>query len=220
MGMEASDLVNAFDNVTADDVRPYQYPHDKELEQVGVRGIYLNNYLRWDTKAQHEAMIRQYEYETAEQTRTFDTYNDVDCFNYSDVHDYIKYIKHGYGKATDHACREIRLRRMTREQGIEYVREYQSIPPRNLDLFCEWLGISENAFYFLTDLHRPKHLWHRDKDWNWQLLADMLTIAANEPNINAARLSLKEQWMDFALTPKKQSTDPKDQYILIGKGVA
>lgn len=32
----------------------FMYPDDKELEQVGVRGIYLNNYIRWDSKAQHE----------------------------------------------------------------------------------------------------------------------------------------------------------------------
>ena len=67
-------------------------------------------------------MISKYGYETAAQTRTFDTYNDVDCWNYSDVHDYIKFIKHGYGKVLDHACREIRLRRMTRKQGIELSR--------------------------------------------------------------------------------------------------
>ena len=43
-------------------------------------------------------------------TRTFDTYNDVDCCNYSDVYDYVKkFMKHGYGKA--HAAS---LCRMTR----------------------------------------------------------------------------------------------------------
>ena len=55
-----------------------EYPDNQELEKVGVRGIYLNNYIRWDSRLQHEEMIK-YGYETAHQTRTFDTYNDVDC---------------------------------------------------------------------------------------------------------------------------------------------
>lgn len=135
MGFEAEDLVDDFDNVTENDVIPFLYPDNRELEQVGVRGIYLNNYIRWDSRAQHEQMIREYGYETALQTRTFDTYNDVDCWNYSDVHDYIKWVKNGYGKVVDHACREIRLRRMTREEGIELVRQYQAREPQNLPLF-------------------------------------------------------------------------------------
>ena len=57
-----------------------EYPDNQELEKVGVRGIYLNNYIRWDSRLQHEEMIK-IRIETAQQTRTFDTYNDVDCWN-------------------------------------------------------------------------------------------------------------------------------------------
>lgn len=91
-------------------------------------------------------MIKLYDYETHTQTRTFDNYNDVDCWNYSDVHDFIKFVKYGYGKVTDHACREIRLRRMTREQGIALVEKYQYKEPQNLNLFCNGLESLETAF--------------------------------------------------------------------------
>ena len=99
MGFEAEDLVNEFDNIEESDVMPFRYPENQELEQVGVRGIYLNNYIRWDSRSQHELMIQNHGYETALQTRTFDTYNDIDCWNYSDVHDYIKWLKHGREKS-------------------------------------------------------------------------------------------------------------------------
>ena len=46
---------------------------------------------------------------------------DVHCFHSAGIHDYLKFLKVGYGKITDHACREIRLRRMTREEGIDLV---------------------------------------------------------------------------------------------------
>ena len=114
-------------------------------------------------------MIQEYGYETAPQTRTFDTYNDIDCWNYSDVHDYIKWLKHGYGKVTDHACREIRLRRMTREQGIALVQKYQTREPQHLQLFLEWLGITENAFYYIVDQHRNPRFWERDENWDWSM---------------------------------------------------
>jgi N-acetyl sugar amidotransferase len=219
MGYEAEDLIDDFDNITEQDIVPYRYPDNRELERVGVRGIYLNNYIRWDSRAQHEQMIREYDYETAPQTRTFDTYNDVDCWNYSDVHDYIKFVKYGYGKVLDHACREIRLRRMTRQQGIELVRQYTHQPPRNLQLFLDWLGITENAFHYIIDQHRNPNIWCRNDDWEWEMKRDRQEHLIQFGDADVA-LVLKETYSDFTLTPEKSSTDKKREYILIGKGVA
>lgn len=219
MGYEAEDLINEFDGITNQDITQFTYPDDKEIERVGVRGIYLNNYMRWDSRAQHEKMIEMYDYETHEQTRTFDTYNDVDCFNYSDVHDYIKFIKHGYGKVTDHVCREIRLKRMTREQGIDLVKKYADIAPKNLRLFLEWIGMTENGFNYIIDQHRDKKMWKRDEDWNWKMLMDVFLFNEEEETIEKVRLPILENYSEFKITEESYSEDDKDIYILIGKGV-
>ena len=50
MGFEAEDLVDEFDGINKEDIVQFVYPDDKEIESVGVRGIYLNNYIRWDSK--------------------------------------------------------------------------------------------------------------------------------------------------------------------------
>jgi N-acetyl sugar amidotransferase len=217
MGYEAEDLVDDFDGISEEDIVQFKYPDDKELERVGVRGIYLNNYIRWDSKAQHEKMISAFGYKTEKQTRTFDTYNDVDCFNYSDVHDYIKFIKHGYSKVTDHASREIRLRRMTREQGMELVKQYSAIAPQHLSLFLSWLGITENSFHYIIDQHRNPTLWERNDDWNWVLKKNIFELQEKADDTTAA-LSLVEGFTPFVLTGKGKSTDHEGCYILIGKG--
>jgi len=216
MGFEAEDLVDEFDGITKTDIVPYIYPDDKELERVGVRGIYLNNYIRWDTKAQHEEMIRLYKYESYPQTRTFDTYNDVDCFNYSDVHDYIKYVKHGYGKVTDHASREIRLRRMSREEGIQVAHHYTNIEPKNLELFLQWIGMTENSFHYIIDQHRNKEIWHRNENWEWTMNQPMIPeMKAGDEQV---ALNHVEPICEFKLTPLRKPELKEDSYILIGKG--
>jgi len=217
MGYEAEDLIDDFDNIKEADIMPYRYPDNRELEQVGVRGIYLNNYIRWDSRSQHEHMIRAYGYETAPQTRTFDTYNDVDCWNYSDGHDYIKWLKHGYGKVVDQACREIRLRHLTRAEGISLVEQYIAQPPKNLSLFLDWLGVTENAFHYIIDQHRNPNLWERDERWEWQPRHNLIEAMLATGEANQA-LSPWRPFTDFELTPIGNSTDPSSQYILIGKG--
>jgi N-acetyl sugar amidotransferase len=215
MGLEAEDLIDEFDGVSESDIVQYKYPDDKELERIGVRGIFLNNYIRWDTKKQHEEMIRLYDYKTLAQTRTFDAYNDVDCFNYSDVHDYIKYLKFGYGKATDHASREIRLRRITREQGIDLVKEYSSNEPKNLELFLEWIGMTKNSFQFIIDQHRNKALWKRNDNWEWELMENMVPGFADKKLCERERLKLVENDIHFMISDKPVLSQ---KYILVGKG--
>ena len=218
MGYEAEDLIDDFDGITEEDIVQYKYPDDKEIERVGVRGIYLNNYIRWDSKAQHELMIEKFEYETNLQTRTFDTYNDVDCFNYSHVHDYIKFLKHAYGKVTDHASREIRLRRMTREQGIEMIKKYTNLQPKNLKLFLDWIGMTENGFHFIIDQHRNKKIWKRNENWDWELKVPILPDNSESDMIEKNRLVQTEKFSDFKITPNKRPEYLDHQYILIGKG--
>lgn len=217
MGLEAEDLVGDFDEITERDIVQYRYPDNRELERVGVRGIYLNNYIRWDSRTQHEQMIGRFAYETAPQTGTFDAYHDVDCWNYSDVHDYIKYIKHGYGKATDHACREIRLRRMTRDEGIALARTYAMRAPRNLEKFLAWIGMTENAFHYIIDQHRNPVFWRRDGNWEWQPAFDLLdnVARAGDP---AQALATVSPHQGYILTSAGHSPDPQDEYILVGKG--
>ncbi len=218
MGYEAEDFIDEFDGIKEEDIVQYKYPDDKEIERIGVRGIYLNNYVRWDTKAQHEKMIDMYGYESYPQTRTFDTYNDVDCFNYSDVHDYIKYAKHGYGKVTDHVCREIRLRRMTREDGISLIKKYSERPPKNLPLFLSWIGMTQNSFHFIIDQHRGKRIWKRNDNWDWEKKISMLSAGTSESEIENARLPLIEQECEFKVTALKKPYYKEDKYIIIGKG--
>lgn len=167
MGREADDLLTLFDTLTEDDIWQYRYPGDDDLDAVGVRGIYLGNFVRWDPKAQHEAMMARHAYGTAPFARTFDCYDHVDSYVYMDIHDQLKLYKHGYSRVTDHACREIRHGRLTREQGLALVRRHEQAPLQHLDLFCHWLGVDARALQFILDQHRSPDHWQQPEPGRW-----------------------------------------------------
>lgn len=217
MGYEAEDLVSDREGVSEFDVLPFVYPHDREIEKSGVRGIYLGNYIRWDSKAQHEKMIADYGYETALQQRTFDTYNDVDCQHYAGIHDYIKFLKWGYGKVTDHSSREIRLKRLTREEGIARVRKYQDIIPKDLPLLLQWLDMSAREFYDQINLHRDKAIWKRRKNGDWDLL-DSVTKHEHDEGVNRSRLAITSSDCEFQLSTSRDPEANEREYVLLHKG--
>ncbi len=163
MGFEADDLIEITNNLTENDIWQYRYPDDNLLNSIGVRGIYLSNFFRWDSKSQHELMIKKYKYKSSKFSRTFENYDHTDCFNYMDLHDYLKLCKHGYSKVTDHACREIRYNRLTRCQGLNLVKRYELVPPQFLDLFSDWLNINLESFNFIFNQFRNKKYWIEDK---------------------------------------------------------
>ncbi|MBT4445670.1 N-acetyl sugar amidotransferase [archaeon] len=216
MGFEAEDMVSESMGLTIRDLAQYIYPHDKEIEKVGVRGIYLNNFIRWDTKAQHEKMIKLYDFETNDQLRTFDRYNDIDCFHYSDIHDYIKFLKYGYSKVLDHACREIRLKRLTREEGIELVRKYSLKAPQTMKIFSDWLNITEKGFHYFVDKYRNSEIWMKNDSQRWVLKDSILNHAADE-GVNSVRLE-KIDDCEFELTDHKTKDNSTSKYTLIGRG--
>ncbi len=216
MRLEAEDLLALDNELLGEDLEQFMYPNDKEIETVGVRGIYLNNYVRWDSKAQHEEMINKYGYETMMQQRTFDTYNDVDSFHYSGIHDEIKQIKYGYGRVTDHACREIRLRRMTREEGIALVEKYECVNPRDINFFLEWSGLSRNEYEQLIHKHRSNYIWQEMSNGHYQL-SDSVVLHKNDLGVDDVRLEKVEE-CDFQVTKTRDPNPIEDKYILVGRG--
>lgn len=208
-GYEADDLLSVFDTLREEDIWQYRYPEDSDIKRVGVRGIYLGNYVRWDPKAQHEQMIASHAYTTAEFSRTFDTYDHVDCYNYMDLHDLLKLAKNGYSKVTDHACREIRHGRITREQGLSLVQKYQNQPVKYGKKFTEWLGLDIQALCFLINQHRDPLVWGQVPSSFWNKFFSENPII----NVHDADSTKIRFLINGAL-----SRDEETAYVTVGKG--
>jgi N-acetyl sugar amidotransferase len=210
MGYEADDLLSLFDTLREEDIWQYRYPDDYDLNAIGVRGIYLGNYVRWDPKLQHEQMIKEKEYSTIKFLRTFDCYDYVDCFNYMNYHDQLKLYKHGYSKVTDHACREIRHGRLTRDEGLTLVRRYELVRPEYMNLFCDWLGVTPLSMKFLLNLHRNPKYWIETKFGEWQFNGHSIK------NIFSASEATSSNLEFIANTDMPE--DNENRYIVFGKG--
>jgi hypothetical protein len=59
------------------------------------------------------------------------------------VHDYTKFLKRGFGRATDHASQDVRAGILTREQGFEMIKKYDSKRPDVMDDYLEITGLNE-----------------------------------------------------------------------------
>ena len=213
--MDADSFIGPEEGISGKDLQAFTYPSDVELEQVRMRGIYLGNYVRWDAQRQTEDMIRKYGYETREQERTFNRYETICDRNNAGVHDYVKFLKYGFGKATDHACRDIRLGRMTREQGIELVRRYDAVKPRSLELFLDWVNMTEEEFMVCVDRFRDHRAWEQSLDGTWTQ-KDSIIQHIHDEGVDMVRLTVDDP-REYVQTPLLEPEDDSYGYIMLGR---
>jgi hypothetical protein len=205
-GFEPEDLLDESDcPLTPYDLAPFFYPSDEEIEDVGVRGIYLSNYISWNARAQTEFVIDELGFETAqERERTFNIYDKLDDVHANGLHDYLKYLKFGYGRATDDASTEIRHGRMTREHGIEMVATYDHVRPSDTDIFLEATGMTEGEILEMIEPMRDPRIWEKDADGDWRT-KDSIANHVNDEGVDAVRLPLKDNVRPFIRTLERTS---------------
>lgn len=158
-------------------------------------------------------MIKKYNYETAAQTRTFNTYEDVHCFLSADLHDYIKYLKFGYSKVYDHASREIRLKRFSRDYAIKMIKKYSNKVPKRVKLFCSWLGISEFQFKKSIEKFRNKSIWKKKTT-----LLQKFYLIKNNKDKYSKFVSFKTKGKKTYILNQPNLWDKENKFILMGRG--
>ena len=123
LGLRLSDIVG-LEGIVEKELLTYTYPTDEELKDVGVTGLFLGYYFPWDGIS--NALLAQ-----ANGLTCYSGIIEGSMVNYENldnhqtgIHDYFKYLKFGFGRATDLACMHIRRGRISREQGMKIVNKH------------------------------------------------------------------------------------------------
>jgi hypothetical protein len=166
LGMRVTDLIG-MEGIEAKHLIPYTYPSDEELARVGVTGLFLGHYISWDGLS--NTLIAQ-----ANGFHTYDKVVEGSMVNYENldnhqtgIHDYFKFLKFGFGRATDLACMHIRRGRLTRQDGLEAVKRLDGTFPweylgKSLEEVLRPLDITVDEFIRLCDKFTNKKIFKRD----------------------------------------------------------
>jgi N-acetyl sugar amidotransferase len=166
LGMRITDLIG-MEGIEAKDLISYTYPSDEDLVRVGVTGLFLGHYIPWDGLS--NALIAQ-----ANGFHAYDKVVEGSMVSYENldnhqtgIHDYFKFLKFGFGRATDLACMHIRRGRLTRQDGLEAVKRLDGIFPwkylgKPLEEILRPLDIAQDEFIRLCDKFTNKKIFRRD----------------------------------------------------------
>jgi N-acetyl sugar amidotransferase len=166
LGLRVSDLFSTY-GIAPKHLLPYQYPSDEELQRVGVTGLFLGHYIPWDGLS--NALISQ-----ANGFTTSDRAVEGSMVNYENldnhqtgIHDYFKFLKFGFSRATDIACLHVRRGRITRQDALQIVKARDGKFPwtylgKPIQDILEPLDMSVDEFIKICDRFTNKKIFKRD----------------------------------------------------------
>jgi len=147
-----------------------KYPPDEEILKVGVRGLYIGNFFKWDPNEHVKMVQNEYGWKPAEKPfdRTYRRVSNLDDRYENGVHDLMKFVKFGYGRCSDHASKDIRTGHMNRAEAIELVRKYDHVVPSDLYYWLDYVDMKEDQFWQIADTFRDPSVWYIQDDQWWK----------------------------------------------------
>jgi N-acetyl sugar amidotransferase len=172
IGLRKTDIVDlSYNQINLNDILPYEYPTDDELKKVGVTGIFLGYFFPWSGIS--NAIISE--------SLGFTTYNKFvegsacdyeNLDNYqTGIHDYFKYLKFGFGRATDILCNYIRRGIISRDDAVEIAKVHDGNYPscylgKTIDNVLDNIDMTIEEFTKICDQNTNINLFQLDKDNN------------------------------------------------------
>lgn len=161
LGITAEDMVGMLDgSVTLRDLEPFRYPLLKDLRAINYRSICLGSYISWDVKKQMEIIKKElgWQGDKVEGVPPGYDYEKIECYMQG-VRDYLKFLKRGFARVTHLTSIDIRNGRISREEAMKLVKEYEGKRPSSLDIFLNFLGLSEEKFNEIALSHTVSPHW-------------------------------------------------------------
>lgn len=155
LGLRVDDVQDML-NLSDDDMSMYRFPSHDDLTVHGVQATWLGKYFPWDGY-DNFVVAKQNGFKSIDGHVEGSLYGYENLDNYcTGPRDYLRWVKYGYGRATDIACNHIRRGRLCRDEAVALVKERDGMFPysyigRPLASIVGEIGLSVNDFIFAAD---------------------------------------------------------------------
>lgn len=166
LGLRVSDLADVY-GIPRRNLIPYTYPTLGELSKSSITALFLGQFFQWDGLSNFKVSAEKgFEPYSQDVEGSFGNYENLDNHQ-TGIHDYFKFLKFGFGRATDITSTHIRRGRMSRSEAVVVVNERDGKFPwsylgKPLDQILEPLEISVEEFVEVCDKFTNREIFLTD----------------------------------------------------------
>jgi N-acetyl sugar amidotransferase len=166
-GLSIKELMSKY-NLKLSEFEPYMPVRDNSDQKTEVH--YLGYYLKWDPQEcfYYASENTGFKPNPNRTEGTYSKYSSIDD-KIDPFHYYTTLIKFGLGRASYDAAQEIRNGKISREEGVNLVKLYDSeFPNKFFPEFLDYVNLDESRFHTMVDTFRSPHLWQKVQN-EWEL---------------------------------------------------
>tara|TARA_B100000902_G_scaffold396405_1_gene457304 strand:- start:1907 stop:3025 length:1119 start_codon:yes stop_codon:yes gene_type:complete len=167
IGFRVSDLIENH-GFKKNQLEIYDYPNENILKKKSILGIFLGYYERWDALRNYEVSKKNgfLEYEP-ELEGCYFNFEKIDNHQHG-IHDYFKFLKFGFARATDQLCYMVRRNKITRKKAINLAKKLEGKFPKSymgksLDKILYKINMTEKEFIQICDNFTNKKIFKTDQ---------------------------------------------------------
>ena len=141
-------------------LKQYEYPYEIE-QSKSTRAVFLSYFQKWDTHQNlRVAQSHGFKKSSKRSEGTYRNFVGVDEL-INRVHQFLKVLKFGYGRATDHASEDIRLGLLEREEAKKLVSKYDFEPlsDKIINNVADFLEYTPVEFSNIVEGFRSSEIW-------------------------------------------------------------
>ena len=154
-GLRISDVEGLY-NLEKKDLIPYYYPPVEEVKKAKIQSLFLGYFFPWSG-------YKNYEYVMKHGFKTYDKWVEGSYGNYENldnhqtgIHDYIKFLKFGWSRATDILSMAIRRNKISRIDALKIIKERDGKYPsfylgKSLEKILSDINMSIEEFDIICD---------------------------------------------------------------------
>jgi len=167
-GLREEDMVDS--DISMKDLGMLCYPSDEDMHKAGVLGTFYGYFFKWDASV-HTELVKTLGWSPLPETPAGSWVDYENCdMQFIDIRERVKFLKFGYGRATDQLNIELRNGRIDRPQALAIAKELDgNVKEENITAFCEYLEIDRDEYEDIMDSFVNHDIFERGLDGSWVL---------------------------------------------------
>jgi len=163
VGLRVSDIEGLY-GLEKKDLIPYYYPSMEEIKKAKIQSLFLGYFFPWSGYENFEYVMK-HGFTTYDKwvEGSYGNYENLDNFQ-TGIHDYFKFLKFGWSRATDILSMAIRRKQISRVQAFEIIKERDGKYPssylgKSLKQILSHIDMSIDEFDSICDKFTNKDIF-------------------------------------------------------------
>ena len=172
-GFREEDVID--EEISEQDISMLFFPDDDLINKNKIIGTFLGHFYKWEPFKHTDFVKKNLGWTPLPAPPKGAWMSEENCdMKFIDIRERIKYLKYGFGRASDQLSLAIRNNQIEREEAIKIVKSIDGrVDDTNVTDFCNYLNITKEKYDDIMDSFVNTDIFYKNENKEWLLINEI-----------------------------------------------